>query len=49
MGNIPTNCVVCEHTKSCESYYDGLGCRFNVEIEKTAIQRFWDWIMSNKR
>lgn len=51
MKNVPANCLVCEHTSSCGSYYGGLGCQFDIDIKnkKTAIQRFWDWVTNNKK
>ena len=49
MKNVPANCLVCEHTNSCGSYYGGSGCQFNVKHQKTAIQKFWDWVTSNRK
>lgn len=34
---IPENCNKCEHTKSCNSAYGGLGCRYEKEICAKAI------------
>lgn len=36
--NIPNNCNECEYTKSCMSYYGGLGCNFNKEIADRYVQ-----------
>lgn len=49
MKNVPANCLVCEYTSSCGSYYGGLGCQFDIKNKKTAIQRFWDWVTNNKK
>ena len=35
---MPNNCNECEHTKTCQSHFGGLGCEYQKEIARKERQ-----------